>query len=213
MMRSIGRNGLVLGLFALTTTGLVALTYQVTRPLIQDQEQKQLQQTLASVIPARLHDNAIELDCVRVSDALLGDTQTRTIYRAKRGGEPTALAISAVAPHGYNGNIELLVGVETSGHISGVRVLTHQETPGLGDKIELRVDDWILDFDGLRFDPANSANWAVKKDGGQFDQFTGATITPRAVVSAVRQALQYAAANQQMLVDAANSCVTGDANE
>ncbi|MDF2179318.1 electron transport complex subunit RsxG [Aliiglaciecola sp. CAU 1673] len=213
MILSIKRNGLILGAFALATTGIIALTHLLTSGLIQSQEKQQLQAILASIVPVRLHDNAIEHDCVQVSDPQLGDRQSRTIYRATLSGEPAALAISAVAPNGYNGNIELLVGMEVSGHISGVRALKHQETPGLGDKIELRISDWIQGFDGLQYDPQNSASWAVKKDGGQFDQFTGATITPRAVVSAVGQALEFAMANQEQLFAAPNACASGESNE
>jgi electron transport complex protein RnfG len=103
--------------------------------------------------------------------------------------------IETIAPNGYSGNIYILVGVLPNGHISGVRVLKHRETPGLGDKIELRKADWILSFNGKNLTEDNAERWAVKRDRGEFDQFTGATITPRAVVGAVRNTLHFV--NQQ----------------
>lgn len=109
------------------------------------------------------------------------------IYIAKKADKTTAYAIQGTAPDGYSGNIVLLMGIEPDGKVLGVRTLQHAETPGLGDKIETRISDWILSFAGKVFSLENEAAWAVKKDGGQFDQFTGATITPRAVVNNVRE--------------------------
>jgi electron transport complex protein RnfG len=114
-----------------------------------------------------------------------------TVYRARLHGEPVALVIAAVAPDGYSGTIRLLVGINVDGSLSGVRVVAHRETPGLGDAIEEERSDWILGFTGKSLQNPPLQKWAVKKDGGAFDQLTGATITPRAVVKAVRQALLY----------------------
>ena len=111
-----------------------------------------------------------------------------------------------LAPDGYNGKIQLVVGLAGEGTVSGVRVLEHKETPGLGDKIELRISDWILGFNSLTLNSENITNWAVKKDGGQFDQFTGATITPRAVVKAVKRSVEYYQANKAAIFAAPNEC-------
>lgn len=216
MKQSMQRNGLILAAFALVTTGLIALTHTLTSPVIQDQEQRQLQQTLNSIIPPQLHDNDLEHDCTIVTDAeYLGNILPKRVYRARMDGQPVALAMETMTPNGYSGDIRLLVGVNSDGVITGVRVLQHQETPGLGDKIELRIDDWILSFNGRRLTEENRASWAVKKDGGQFDQFTGATITPRAVVGAVRQALAFIQQRQDELFGAPNECQagTGDQDE
>lgn len=114
------------------------------------------------------------------------------MYIARQDDRPVAAILEATAPDGYSGAIQLLVGVDFSGTVLGTRVTEHHETPGLGDKIELRLSDWITHFSGKTIAAGNDAHWAVKKDGGDFDQFTGATITPRAVVNAVKRAGLYA---------------------
>lgn len=217
MKTHLKRSGLTLTAFALITTGLIALTYELTAPRIKSQEQQQLQKILGSIVPPALHDNDIEHDCTEVTNAsLLGDDSAKTIYRARLQGEPVALVLQTMTPDGYSGDIELLVGVNLAGEVTGVRVLKHQETPGLGDKIDIRISDWILSFNGKSIASGEQKYWAVKKDGGQFDQFTGATITPRAMVKAVKNALLLAAEQQQMLFDAPNQCLahtSGDHNE
>ena len=112
-------------------------------------------------------------------------------YRARYRGAPAAVVLAPVAPDGYSGKIRLIVGIQYSGVLSGVRVVSHQETPGLGDKIDVRRSDWIKSFAGLSLRDPQQADWRVRRDGGVFDQFTGATITPRAVVAAVRRSLEY----------------------
>ena len=125
--------------------------------------------------------------------------EPKQIYRARRDGEVVAVIIPAVAPDGYTGDIELIVGVNRDGSIAGVRALSHKETPGLGDKVDTRKSDWVRDFEGRSLANPGLDGWAVKKDKGVFDQFTGATITPRAVVAATLRALQFAEANRKML--------------
>ncbi|MBN7820941.1 electron transport complex subunit RsxG [Bowmanella yangjiangensis] len=207
MKTHLKRSGTTLTAFALVTTGLIAITNELTAPRIKSQEQQQLQKILGSIVPPALHDNDIEHDCTLVTDAnLLGDDSPKTVYRARLQGEPVALVLQTMTPDGYSGDIDLLVGVNLAGKVTGVRVLKHQETPGLGDKIDIRISDWILSFDGKGIDNGEQKNWAVKKDGGQFDQFTGATITPRAMVKAVKNALLLASEQQQMLFAAPNQC-------
>ncbi|GAA0364635.1 electron transport complex subunit RsxG [Bowmanella denitrificans] len=207
MKDSLKRNGLTLTAFALVTTGLIALTHQFTDDKIKSQQQQQLQKLLGSIVPANLHDNDIEHDCTEVSHPeFLGNSDAKKVYRARLAGEPAALVIQTITPDGYSGNIELLVGIDAQGKVTGVRAIKHQETPGLGDKIDVRISDWILSFNGKGLGNGDEKNWAVKKDGGQFDQFTGATITPRAVVGAVRDALKLSNSMQQQLYDAPNLC-------
>lgn len=205
MKKSILKNGLVLAAFALATTALLAITHRLTLPVIQHQQQSQLLNTLNQIIAANSYDNQLQHDCTIVSaPQFLGNDKPKHIYRALLQQQPTALAIETTAPDGYSGNIEILVGINAQQQVTGVRVLEHKETPGLGDKVDLRIDDWILSFNGKSL--LNPQNWAVKKDGGSFDQFTGATITPRAVVRAVNQALQYSKNHWQQLFDAPNQC-------
>lgn len=193
-------TAIILLLFALTGTALVALTYDSTRERIEANERATLQRKLNRLIPAERYDNTLLEDTLQVSDAaVLGTGKPVTVYRARRGGVPAGLVMATTAPDGYSGSIRLLVGIDVDGTLSGVRVVAHRETPGLGDAIEEERSDWIRIFDGRSLENPPLARWAVKKDGGDFDQLTGATVTPRAVVKAVRQALLYYREHQQAL--------------
>ena len=137
------------------------------------------------MLPQSYFDNDLLATCKQLH--LPDAPYLNKIYFAKKAENLTAYAIQSTAPDGYSGNIVLLSGIQPDGTLLGVRVLQHAETPGLGDKIETRISNWILSFTNKKFSLENEAQWAVKKDGGQFDQFTGATITPRAVVNNIRQ--------------------------
>jgi electron transport complex protein RnfG len=209
------KNGLVLAIFAIVTTGLIALTFFGTKDQIALQQQKKLLSVLNAVIDERTYDNAIQFDCALVTSAkLLGSDEPQRIYRATQQGKAVAAAIKTTAPNGYSGKIQLVVGITSaqagSATVTGVRVLEHKETPGLGDKIDLRINNWVLDFDNQIYNAELASNWAVKKDGGQFDQFTGATITPRAIVNSVKLSVEYYLANQAAIFSAANGCATNN---
>ncbi|MCG9551927.1 electron transport complex subunit RsxG [Vibrio sp. Isolate31] len=206
MLNAIKKNGLVLAIFACASTGLVAVTHYLTKDQIKQQEQAQLLSVLNQVIPHDLHDNKLFSSCTLVQAEELGTEKAMPAYIAKINGEPSAIAIEAIAPDGYNGAIKVIVGMKIDGTILGTRVLSHQETPGLGDKIDLRVSDWILSFSGKQVTDSNLDRWKVRKDGGDFDQFTGATITPRAVVKSVKQAVQYVNQNNQALLAQPLNC-------
>ncbi|MFS1461571.1 electron transport complex subunit RsxG [Vibrio lentus] len=206
MLNAIKKNGLVLAIFACASTGLVAVTHYLTKDQIKQQEQAQLLSVLNQVIPHDLHDNELFSACTLVQAEELSTEQAMPAYIAKLNGEPSAIAIEAIAPDGYNGAIKVIVGMKIDGTILGTRVLSHQETPGLGDKIDLRVSDWILSFAGKKVTDSNLDRWKVRKDGGDFDQFTGATITPRAVVKSVKQAVQYVNQNNQALLAQPLNC-------
>lgn len=211
MKQSMVKNGLVLAAFAVLSTGLIALTYSGTEDEIEFQQQQQLMSVLNAIVPANTYDNDIQHDCALISAAdYLGSPEPQRIFRASMKGEPVAVAIETIAPDGYSGKIHLVVGVDQQLRVSGVRVLEHKETPGLGDKIELRISDWILAFNGKQLNDSNTAMWRVRKDGGQFDQFTGATITPRAVVGAVKRALNYYQLHRSEIFSAANHCALSD---
>jgi electron transport complex protein RnfG len=201
------KNALMLAIFALSATLLLSLVNLLTRDTIARQEQTQLLNTLYEVIDKNTLDNDLYQDCIKVvSKQFLGSAEAQTVYLATKQEQPVAVAITTTAPDGYNGNIKLLVAIDISGHLTGVRVLKHQETPGLGDKIELRKSDWLLDFNGQFLRDENDSSWAVKKDNGQFDQFTGATITPRAVVKSVKNTLIYFARNKDKLFNGGQHC-------
>lgn len=191
---------LLLGTFTVIGAGIVALTHDATAERIAIEERTTLLRTLNSLVPSTLHDNDISADITTVaSKELLGTDQPVTVYRARSKDTPVAAIMSPIAPDGYSGEIKLLVAIRYDGTLSGVRVIAHHETPGLGDAIEIERSGWITAFDGKSLSNPDTAGWRVKKDGGAYDQFTGATITPRAVVKAVHKCLQYFSANREAL--------------
>ncbi|MBL0688358.1 MAG: electron transport complex subunit RsxG [Pseudoalteromonas sp.] len=206
IISSMVKNGAILCGFALLTTGLVATINTLTADKIAEQEQLQLTNQLQEVLPHSKYSNKLSQDCVIISDPLLGPYDNQVIYRARKDNEPVALVIRHVTPSGYSGDINLLSAVYRDGTIAGVRVTKHEETPGLGDKVEVKKSDWITTFNTKTVQSESDDRWAVKKDGGQFDQFTGATITPRAVVGSVKNAVLYAQDNFDALFTAANAC-------
>ncbi|MEF8793472.1 electron transport complex subunit RsxG [Thiohalorhabdus sp.] len=191
-MRQLGLVGGILALIAVVGAGLLAGTKQVTEPVIQANLRADRLKQLSELIPPERFDNELLRDTLEVTDAAyLGTSEAVTVYRARKDGEPVALAFRVIAPDGYNGRIELLVAIWSDGELAGVRAINHAETPGLGDQIETGKNDWITQFAGHSLDNPPPEDWKVQKDGGTFDQITGATITSRAVVKAVRRALKF----------------------
>ncbi len=200
LSRSMLKNSLVLGLFAAGTVGGVTLLQQFTAERIEAAERAAQLRALNEILPRDSYDNALLDSSIAVSDPLLGSRQPLAAYIARKDGEPTAVILQAIAPDGYSGAIQLLVGIRADGRIAGVRVVEHHETPGLGDKIELAKSRWIRSFENRSLSDPDASGWAVRKDHGTFDQFAGATITPRAVVGAVHRTLQYFAAHRAELL-------------
>ena len=204
--QSISRNSVLLAVFAACTTLLIAGTFLSTKDKIAEQKRYAEEKALLQIVPRERHDNSMLDDNLPVGPtaAGLGLREEKKIYLARKGSDVIAAIIPVVAPDGYTGEIDLIVGVNLDGSVAGVRVLSHRETPGLGDKVDLKKSDWILDFNGRSLHDPEAAGWAVKKDRGVFDQFTGATITPRAVVAATYRALQFAKENRDSLFGAAD---------
>ncbi len=198
--RSMGVAALILAGFAAVGTGLVAITHLSTKDLIAEAQRQALAASLGQLIPAERYDNRVTEDRIDViAPQWLGTEQPVAVYRARKDGQPVALFATPFAPDGYSGPIQLLIGVYADGTLAGVRVLAHKETPGLGDAIEAQRSPWIFAFAGKSLGDPPSERWKVRKDGGAFDQFTGATITPRAVVKATRLFLEYVQAHQAQL--------------
>ena len=198
--RSMLKNSLVLGLFAIVTVGLVAITQQGTAQRIAAAEREAKNRALGELLPVGSYDNHLQDSMRLIEDPLLGNRNASPSYIASLDGKSVAVILQATAPDGYSGSIELLVGIQADGSLAGVRVIRHKETPGLGDKIELIKSNWVQGFTGKSLSNPDAAGRAVKKDSGQFDQFAGATITPRAVVKAVHNALRYFDAHQAELL-------------
>jgi electron transport complex protein RnfG len=194
------RSAVLLALFAFIGTAVLSITHEATDDLIIQNERDELLRSLHNIIKPDMHDNDIFTDTIKITDPeLLGTEEPVDVYIARKEGKPVAAVFGSIAPNGYNGQIKLLVGVDLNAKLTGVRVISHKETPGLGDAIEERRSEWILGFTDKSLQSPAENRWKVKKDGGYFDQFTGATITPRAIVKAVHNTLLYFRANKQML--------------
>ena len=202
---AIWRSALSLATVAVIGTALLSGVNALTETRIAEQERAVVLQQLAAVFDPGGYDNALQNDVFEFHDEIhFPGGQTVTAYRARKQGEPVALILKFAAVKGYNGNINLLAGIRTDGRLSGVRVVSHKETPGLGDLIESDKSDWLDQFPDRSLTDPPSAAWAVRRDGGDFDQFTGATISPRAVVEAVGKALDYYQNNADYLFEAAS---------
>ena len=205
------RSGVLLGLIALLGTALLAGVNALTYDRILEQEKLRTMQQLNAVVAAGSYNNDLLMDRIEVMDeAYFRHPDPVTVYRARMDDMPVAALIIVTAPDGYNGDIRILIAIDASGTILGVWVISHRETPGLGDPIEIERSDWVLTFTDKSLIDPRSEGWAVKRDGGEFDQFTGATITPRAVVKAVHNTLLYFKANNKVLFDTPSNTTESD---
>ncbi|NEV60599.1 electron transport complex subunit RsxG [Thiorhodococcus minor] len=200
----IGYQAGLLGGSTLLAAALLVMGDMATRDTIELRKAEDLKASLSQVIPPAMHDNDLLAHPLTLENA---DGAPVTVYRALDGLQVKAVAYRIVGI-GYAGEIESIMGIGADGKILGVRVLAHAETPGLGDKIEVAKDDWILDFDGLSLGEPPAERWAVKKDGGDFDQFSGATVTPRAVVGSIRRGLEFFQSHREALTTPAQITTT-----
>ena len=199
------QTAIILFVFVIIFTGLLSSAYQWTKPSIEASAAEEKMRLIDDVLPRDRYDNALLQDTLALPPTTeLGTEEPTLVYRARRAGEPVALIFEAVAPDGYAGRIKLLIGLQADGKLAGVRVTQHKETPGLGDYVEPRKDKnkahpWIEQFQALAFGELSERDWKVKKDGGRFDFYAGATITPRAVTKAVGKAVRWAEAHRNEL--------------
>ena len=211
--QSISKNSFILGAFAMVTAGVLAFTFLGTKEKIAVEERKAAQKALLDIVPLSRHNNDILNEVWDIPSehlAQLGLPEASSVHIAKQDGQAVAAIIPAITPEGYSGDIKLIVGINLDGTIAGARVLVHRETPGLGDKIDLNKSDWILSFDGKSLTNPESDLWKVKKEGGEFDQLTGATITPRAVVNRIKTTLEYFEANKAQIFANAQQSTSPD---
>ncbi|HNI52794.1 MAG TPA: electron transport complex subunit RsxG [Accumulibacter sp.] len=199
------RTAAILFVFVIIFTGVLSGAYLWTKPALEASAAEEKMKLIDEVLPRSAYDNELLKDTVTLpASPLLGTDEPTTAYRARKGTQPVALVLEAVAPDGYSGKIRLILAVNLDGSIAGVRVTQHRETPGLGDYIEPKKDrnkerPWITQFNGHAYAATTDKEWKVKKDGGQFDFMAGATVTPRAVIKAVRKATKYVAENHEAL--------------
>jgi electron transport complex protein RnfG len=194
------RTALSLLFFALAGTALLAWTFDLTHETIARSVEKEKLKLIAQIAPPAAYDNDIMKDTLQLApDKLLGSTGTTLAYRGRLNGQPSIAVLEVIAPDGYSGRISLIIAIHSDGRIDGVRVVSHRETPGLGDYIEIARSNWITGFNGASLENRKDSEWKVRKDGGSFDYRAGATITPRAIVKAVHKALQYHAQHRDEL--------------
>lgn len=201
--RRTARAAILLAAAAIAAFGLVAVVHEATRDRIAAVARARELARFDQVLGGLPHDNDLLADTLALRDPeLLGTTEPVTAYRARFHGQPVAIMLEFVAPEGYSGDIRLLIAVAPDGTVLGVRTVSHHETPGLGDFIDTRKSDWMQRFTGKSAGNPAAARWRVRKDGGDFDQYTGATITSRAVVGAVARTLQLFARHRDELLAA-----------
>lgn len=191
MLKFISKNALLLGLAAAVCVSLVASVNQLTAPKIARQVELEKLKLLQEVLPSGAASAALLQDCIVLEQPEVFFQKQSNTYRWRQNGDLAAYVVETTAPDGYSGNIQLVAAISPNGTVLGVRTLSHKETPGLGDKIDMRKANWMDSFRQKQVQSAEDKRFAVKKDGGQFDQFTGATITPRAVVAAVKRTALY----------------------
>ena len=198
------KTAMVMIAFTIVGTLSLAIIHQTTEAPISKAEAAVRMGLFAQILVPELYDNDLLQDEIKFpAGGDLGNRDETSIYRARLKDKPSAVILEATAPDGYSGDIKLLVAIKADGEIAGVRVLTHKETPGLGDYIDISHSEWIKQFDGQSLVKRNDEGWFVKKDGGQFDFTTGATITPRAVVKAVHKVLKFYSKNQKVIFETA----------
>lgn len=190
--RPIWKSGVTLAIVAAFCTSLVALTWQLTADRIEENKKEWLERSLQPALAGLFFDSPVTESMITVPPPHeLPGSDAAIIYRVYAGETPVAALFVVSARDGYAGPIRLLIGIALDGEVTGIRVLEHRETPGLGDRIDTSKSDWVLQFDGHSLRNPEPAKWAIKGDGGQFDQLTGASVTPRAVIRAIKQTLTY----------------------
>ena len=202
---SISRNAFLLGLFAIISTAIIAATFLGTGDTIRENIRQAEERALLEIIPKSRHSNSMLDDAQWIEDSrLLGLREPKKRYIARQNNKPIAVILPATARDGYTGDIDMIIGINIDGTVAGVRILSHRETPGLGDGVDKKKSDWVDGFIGRSLTNPTIERWTVKKDQGVFDQFTGATITPRAVSKTVARALQYFKEHRQQLLSSTN---------
>ncbi|MXP67413.1 electron transport complex subunit RsxG [Pantoea sp. Aalb] len=188
MIKKIYKNTLILCIFAIITSSITAIIYYITKPIINQQNTLEQKKIFDEIIPNNLYDNNLIQECYLLKNrSVFGNDIPHRFYLARKDNIPIAAVIESSTPDGYSGTIHMLISTDFQGQVFGVRVIEHHETPGLGDKIQLSISNWINNFKNKIVHGINDNDFAIKKDGGKFDQFTGATITPRAVVNAIKR--------------------------
>ncbi|HXK00605.1 MAG TPA: electron transport complex subunit RsxG [Buchnera sp. (in: enterobacteria)] len=189
MFLKVFKNTLVFGCFACLTSGTTAIINELTKYEIHSQIEKENRNSLAYVLPLHLYNNNIQKECYSIKNKVFGDRLNHKFWIAKKNNKIKAIAIEITTREGYSGFIKILLGMDIYGNILGIRVIEHHETPGLGDKISTDISNWITYFSGMHVFGLIDNHFKLKKYGGQIDQFTGATITPQAIINIIKKSV------------------------
>lgn len=187
MFFNIFKKALIFGFFAFLTSGITSIVYELTKNTIHLQIKRNNRKILADVLPLYLYNNNVQNECYYIKNKVLGDTFNHRLWIAKKNNKIKAIAIEVTTREGYSGFIKILLGIDIYSNILGVRVIEHHETPGIGDKISIDISNWITYFSGKHIFGLKDSRFKLKKYGGQIDQFTGATITPQAMVNIIKK--------------------------
>ena len=207
------KGGVTLAVIAAICTALVALTFALTRDRIVANEKAWLERNLQPALSGLFFDSGVTESKLTIpAPHDLPGTDDAIIYRVYAEDAPVAALFVVSARDGYSGPIRLLVGIDVEGTITAVQVLEHRETPGLGDRVEVGKSDWVKQFDGRSLINPEPDKWEIRRDGGDFDQLTGASVTPRAIVNAVRETLLYFAANEALVFAADDPASQAEGN-
>ena len=204
LLKTAWYSGWLLGIFGVLGAALVAFTHLGTAEQIAANEKAVLMNNIYKLVSPGEMDNDLLQDVISIREPALSRADI-LVYRARQGNEPVAVVMTPVEAAGYTSAIKLIVGIKADGSLAGIRVLAHNETPGLGDKVEENRSDWINSFAGKSLENPPPGRWKVKRDGGDFDQFTGATVTPRSIVVTTKQTLEYFASHKQQLFQPSTS--------
>jgi electron transport complex protein RnfG len=207
LLKSVRKNAFILAVFAIASTALVSIVHQLTKNKIESEVQRVVNQRLNKLVDSNLYDNSPINDCILIKDySKKNQTSIHKVHLMKKNNLPMAMVFTSTAHDGYSGNIDLLIALSNDNRLLGIEILSHRETPGLGDKIESNKSNWLQQFKSISLADMNEKNWRVKKDGVDFDTLTGATITPRAIINATYDTSRYFSGHKQELFNKVPNC-------
>ncbi len=209
LKKSVRKNAFILALFAMASTVLVSIVHQLTKDKIASEVERVMNQRLNKLVSPDSYNNSPSSDCILINNhSRLNQVSIHKIHRMRKDSKPIALVFSSTAHNGYSGDISLLIALSEQNRLLGVEIIDHRETPGLGDKIDSNKSHWLQQFENVELKTISDNRWRVKKDGGDFDALTGATITPRATINAIYQTILYFEEYKPDLFSQTSNCET-----
>ncbi len=207
LKKSVRKNAFILALFAMASTALVSIVHQLTKDKIASEVERVMSQQLNKLVPSDNYNNSPTSDCIFIKNySRINQVSIQKVHRFRKNNQNIALVFTSTAHDGYSGDINLLIALSSKDRLLGVEILNHRETPGLGDKIESNKSNWLQQFENVLLNGFNDKSWHVKKDGGDFDALTGATVTPRATINSIYQTVLYFTKNKAAIFSSKGNC-------